>query len=83
VLDDEFQRDPRCGAAPDGVDHPGGGVGNQRTQLRRHHRLGAGRGPTRSAMASPTPWLFWMRFRVVRSGLRWSMRCGVACSKTH
>src|SRR5215207_6292300 len=42
VLDDDFQRDPRCGVAPNGADSPGGCVGNQRAQLRRHHRLGAG-----------------------------------------
>jgi hypothetical protein len=41
VLDDDFQRDPRCGVAPNGADNPRGCVGNQRAQLRRHHRLGS------------------------------------------
>jgi hypothetical protein len=43
VPDEDFQRDPRCGVTPNGADNPGGWVGNQRAQLRRHHRLGAGR----------------------------------------
>jgi hypothetical protein len=42
VPDDDVQRGPRCGAASDGVDDAGGGVGDQRAQSRRHHRLGAG-----------------------------------------
>ena len=33
VSDDDFQRDLRGGVARDGADNPGGGVGNQRTQL--------------------------------------------------
>ena len=53
VPDDDFQRDPRCGVAPNGADNPGGCVGNQRAQLRRHHRLGAGR-----QMCSSTPRVF-------------------------
>ena len=42
VRDGDVQRDPRSGAAADGVDDPGGALGDRRAQLRRHHRLGAG-----------------------------------------